>query len=127
MKRHGEVAFEDLFSGDASSLGAAAYVVAPINFLLRNAFEDIELEGLTLDIDASEQPRTATLERVWVDGTRIRPGTTVDLKILLRTYRGERPGGCKHRRALLALRQCGKLPDPRGASYRAGHSDQIPF
>jgi hypothetical protein len=89
VKRHGTVAFEDLFSGDSSSVGAAASVVAPINFLLRNAFEDIELEGLTLDIDASEQPRSATLERVWVDATRTRPGTTVDLKILLRTYRGD--------------------------------------
>src|SRR5688572_1961587 len=89
VKKHGNVAFEDLFTGDSSISGAAAYVVGPINFLLRNAFEDIELEGLTLDIDASEQPRTATLERVWVDGTRIRPGTTVDLKILLRTYRGD--------------------------------------
>jgi hypothetical protein len=89
VKRHGTVAFEDLFSGDSSSVGAAASVVAPINFLLRNAFEDIELEGLTLDIDASEQPRSATLERVWVDATRTRPGTRVDLKILLRTYRGD--------------------------------------
>ena len=42
---------------------------APINFLLRNAFEDVEIEGLNLEIDASEQPRSATLERVWVDGT----------------------------------------------------------
>ena len=47
-----------------------AYVVAPINFLLRNAFEDVELERLDLEIDASEQPRSATLERVWIDGTR---------------------------------------------------------
>ena len=65
-------------------------MVAPINFLLRNAFEDVELERLDLDIDASEQPRSATLERVWIDGSsRVRPGATVDLRMLLRTYRGE--------------------------------------
>ena len=64
------IAFDDLFTGDQPSAGAAAYVVAPINFLLRNAFEDVELEGLNLEIDASEQPRSATLERVWLDGTR---------------------------------------------------------
>ena len=46
VKNYGDVAFEDLFSGDQPSIGAAAYVVAPINFLLRNAFEDVELEGL---------------------------------------------------------------------------------
>ena len=89
VKNYGDVAFEDLFSGDQPSIGAAAYVVAPINFLLRNAFEDVELEGLQLEIDASEQPRSATLERVWVDGTRIKAGTKVDLKVLVRTYRGE--------------------------------------
>jgi hypothetical protein len=89
VKGHGNLAFEDLFTGDSASSGAAAYVVAPINFVLRNAFEDVELEGLNLEIDASEQPRSATLERVWVDGTRVKPGTRVDLKVLLRTYRGE--------------------------------------
>ena len=89
VRRHGNVAFEDLFTGDQPSSSAAASVVAPINFLLRNAFEGVELESLNLEIEASEQPRTATLERVWIDGTRVRPGTTVDLKVLLRTYRGE--------------------------------------
>jgi hypothetical protein len=89
VKKHGEVAFEDLFTGDQPSIGAAAYVVAPINFLLRNAFEDVELERVELEIDASEQPRSATIERVWVDGNRVRPGSTVDLKVLLRTYRGD--------------------------------------
>jgi hypothetical protein len=89
IKNHGDIAFEDLFTGDQPSAGAAASVVAPINFLLRNSFEGIEFEGLNLEIEASEQPRSATLERVWIDGTRTRPGTTVDLKVLLRTYRGE--------------------------------------
>ncbi len=89
LKEHGDVAFEDLFTGDRPSLGAAAYVVAPINFLLRNAFEDVELERLDLEIEASEEPRSATLERVWVDGRRPKPGATVELKMLLRTYRGE--------------------------------------
>ncbi|MGH7341373.1 MAG: hypothetical protein ACREKH_12860, partial [Candidatus Rokuibacteriota bacterium] len=89
VKKYGDVAFEDLFTGDQPSVGAATYVVAPINFLLRNAFEDVELERVDLEIDASEEPRSATLERVWIDGNRIRPGATVDLKVLLRTYRGD--------------------------------------
>ncbi len=89
IKNHGAIAFEDLFTGDQPSTGAATSVVGPINFLLRNSFEDVEFEGLTLEVDASEQPRSATLERAWVDGTRVKAGTTVDLKVLLRTYRGE--------------------------------------
>lgn len=89
VKKYGQVAFEDLFSGDQPSVGAATYVVAPINFLLRNAFEDVELERLDLEIDASEEPRSATLERVWIDGSKPKAGASVDLKMLLRTYRGE--------------------------------------
>jgi hypothetical protein len=89
VKKYGEVAFEDLFTGDQPSLGAAAYVVAPINFLLRNAFEDVEIEAVNLEIDSSEQPRTATLERAWIDSVRPKAGSTVPLKVLLRTYRGE--------------------------------------
>jgi hypothetical protein len=89
LKKHGEVAFEDLFTGDQPSIGAATSVVAPINFLLRNAFEDVELERLDLEIDASEQPRSATLERVWIDGQKPRAGESVDVKMLMRTYRGE--------------------------------------
>jgi hypothetical protein len=86
---HGAVAFENLFTGDQPSAAASAYVVAPINFLLRNAFEDVSLEALNLEVDASEQPRSATLERAWVDGVRPRAGSTIDLKVLLRTYRGD--------------------------------------
>jgi hypothetical protein len=89
IKKYGNVDFEDLFTGDQPSVGAAASIVGPINFLMRNAFEDVELEGLNLEIDASEQPRSATLERVWIDGTRAKAGAPVDLKVLLRTYRGE--------------------------------------
>ena len=89
IKNHGPIAFEDLFTGDTPSSGAAAAVVGPINFLLRNSFEGVEFEGLNLEIDASELPRSATLERAWVDGTRVKAGTMVDLKVLMRTYRGE--------------------------------------
>jgi len=89
LKKYGKVDFEDLFTGDQPSVGAAASVVAPINLLMRNAFEDVDIEGLNLEIDASEQPRSATLERVWVDGTRVKAGGPATLKVLLRTYRGD--------------------------------------
>jgi hypothetical protein len=89
VKKYGNLTFEDLFSGEQPSASASAYVVAPLNFLLRNSFEDIQIEALNLEIDASEQPRSATLERVWIDGARPKPGATVNLKVLLRSYRGE--------------------------------------
>ena len=67
VKKYGTLSFEDLFSGDQPSSAASAYIVGPINFLLRNAFEDVDLEAVNLEVDASEQPRSATLERAWID------------------------------------------------------------
>ena len=89
VKNRGTLDFEDLFTGDSPSVGAAASIVGPLNILMRNTFEDIELEGLSLEIEASEQSRSATLERVWIDGARPKAGATVDVRMLMRTYRGE--------------------------------------
>jgi hypothetical protein len=89
LRKHGEVAFEDIFTGDSPSIGAASYVVAPLTFLLGNDVETVEVDRVDLHITTSERPQTATLERVWLDAVKIRPGTTVPLKLLMRTYRGE--------------------------------------
>jgi hypothetical protein len=89
VKKHDAVAFEDVFAGDQPSVGAATYVAAPITFLLANDFEPVEIEAVDLTIKTNDQPRTAKVERVWLDAVRTRAGDTVPLKILLRTYRGE--------------------------------------
>jgi hypothetical protein len=89
LKNHESVTFDNLFSGEQPSMGAATYVVAPIVALMGNDYEKVDLEGVDLTITSSEQPMTATLERVWLDDPRPRAGRTVPLKVLLRTYRGE--------------------------------------
>jgi hypothetical protein len=58
-------------------------------FLLDNEFEPIQIEAVDLTIQSTEQPRTATIERVWLDGVRPRAGRVVPLKVLMRTYRGD--------------------------------------
>jgi hypothetical protein len=85
----GALTFEDIFTGDSPSVGAATYITAPITFLLGNDYAPVQIQGVDLTIKTSEQPLTAKLERVWLDAVRPRPGQTVPLKLLLRTYRGE--------------------------------------
>ncbi len=87
--RHDAVTFDNIFSGDQPSIGAATSVAAPIAALLGNDFEKVSIEGIDLTVGSTEEIRTATLERVWLDEQRPRAGRTVPLKILLRTYRGE--------------------------------------
>jgi hypothetical protein len=90
LKKHDAITFDNLFSGgDSPSVGAAAYIVSPITALIANDYEKIDVEGLDLSIASIEEPRTAILERVWLDDPRPRAGRTVPLKVLLRTYRGE--------------------------------------
>ncbi len=89
VKGHGAIAIDDIFAGDSPSLSAAASVATPMMVLLRNDLAPVELEGVDLTIVSTEQPRTAAIERVWLDDTRLRAGGTVNLKVLMRSYRGE--------------------------------------
>jgi hypothetical protein len=89
VKGHEAITFDDMFSTSQSATDASAYIVAPLTYLLSNDYEKVEVSGLELTINSAEEPRRATLERVWIDDPRPRAGRTVPLKMLLRTYRGE--------------------------------------
>jgi len=90
LKNHGAATFENLLSGrDSAAINAAASVIAPITALVNNEDEAVEIERLELTVKTSEEPRTATLQRVWIDAPRPRAGRSVPLKVHLRTYRGE--------------------------------------
>jgi SpoIVB peptidase S55 len=89
VKNHEPVTFENLFSGDLAAVNASMYVAAPIAALMGNDYEKLDVDSIDLTVTATEEPRTATLERVWIDDPRPRAGRTVPLKVLLRTYRGE--------------------------------------
>jgi len=49
----------------------------------------VDVEGVDITFATAEEPKTATLERVWLDDPRPRAGRTVPLKVLFRTYRGD--------------------------------------
>jgi SpoIVB peptidase S55 len=89
VKKHEAISFDNVFSGDQPSVTAATYIAAPVAALLGNDYEKLDLEGLELSIASVEEPKTATLERVWIDDQRPRAGRTIPLKVLLRSYRGE--------------------------------------
>jgi hypothetical protein len=89
IKGHGDVAVEDLFTGDNAIAGAAAAVAGPITYLMTNDRERVDITGVDITVTSAEEPRIATIERVWLDEVRPRAGRTVPLKILTRSYRGE--------------------------------------
>jgi hypothetical protein len=86
---HADLVVEDVFAGDNPVAGLAAAVGGPLTMLLTNDLARITINRLDITIEASETPRSVTIERVWLDEIRPRAGRTVPLKILTRSYRGE--------------------------------------
>lgn len=89
VKGHADVAFEDVFAGEAPALATATSIAGPLSMVLANDREPVTFDKLEFTIDATETPLTSTIERVWIDELRPRAGRTVPLKILTRGYRGE--------------------------------------
>jgi hypothetical protein len=89
LRDHDPIAFDNMFAGDNSASNTSSYIVAPITALLNNDYESVDMLGLDISVKSTERPRTATLERVWLDDPRPRAGRVVPLKVLLRSYRGD--------------------------------------
>ena len=89
VKGHQDLSVEDVFTGDTALPGVAAAVAGPMTMLLGNDLEPITIDGLDVSLEATETPRSVTIERVWLDEIRPRAGRTVPLKVLTRSYRGE--------------------------------------
>jgi hypothetical protein len=89
LKGHGDLTLEDVFATDNPILGASAAVAGPLTLMLANNIAEVSVEGLDVTVNASETPRSVSIERVWLDDIRPRPGRTVPLKVLTRSYRGE--------------------------------------
>ena len=90
VKEHGEIAFEDLFTGDSPSIGAASYIAGPLDVPARRTTSSRSTSTARPDDrrvrEAAHGDARARVARRAVDRA---PGTTVPLKVLLRTYRGE--------------------------------------
>jgi hypothetical protein len=85
-----EVQLQDLFTQEQPAMQAATLVAAPLAYLMTNDFERVSVEGLEVEVSSLETIQTATVQRAWLERERpIKAGSTVPLKIALRTYRGE--------------------------------------
>ncbi len=89
IRSQGDLSFEDIFTGEQPAGGAAAYVAGPLTALLKNSGEQVDVEKISLTIDATEQQRSARIERVWLDTTRPRSGQNAVVHVAMRSSRGE--------------------------------------
>ena len=77
------------FSNNQSPIQAASSIAAPVGSLLTSGFDDVQLDGITLDISSSETKYAGTLERITLDRTEVRRGEKVEVQAYVRTESGK--------------------------------------
>jgi hypothetical protein len=82
------VTFADRFTGDGAVSAAASAATAALGIAATNEFRPAIADRVDLTFALSDRTERATIERAWLDTTRVRPGSTPVLSVLLRNYRG---------------------------------------
>jgi len=78
----------NLSSGEWARLYASGTVAFLTQLLLNSEYRTVHLNGINLILGASDERRTARLERAWVSKDRVRAGETVQVSVALRPFRG---------------------------------------
>src|ERR1700752_1947462 len=77
------------FSANNSPIMAAGSIAAPVSSLLTSGFDDVQLDGITLDISSTETKYAVTLERITLDRTEVRRGEKIEVQAYVRTESGK--------------------------------------
>ncbi|MFN2406613.1 MAG: hypothetical protein ABR594_11200 [Pyrinomonadaceae bacterium] len=89
IKGQEAVKIDRRFSASNSAILAAGSIAAPVGSLLTSGFDDVQLDGITLDISSSETKYAGTLERITLDRTEVRRGEKVEVQAYVRTESGK--------------------------------------
>jgi hypothetical protein len=77
------------FSAGNSAIQAAGSVAAPVGSLLGSGFDDVQIDGISLDISSSDTKYAGTLERIALDRTEVRRGEKIEIQAYVRTEAGK--------------------------------------
>src|SRR6267142_1657319 len=77
------------FSAANSAILAAGSVASPVASLLTSGFDDVQLDGVTLDISSTDTKYAGTLERIALDRTEVRRGEKIEVQAYVRTESGK--------------------------------------
>jgi hypothetical protein len=89
VKGHEAIKIDRRFSSNNAPIMAAGSVAAPVSSLLTSGFDDVQLDGITLDISSSETKYTGALERITLDRTEVQRGEKVEVQAYVRTESGK--------------------------------------
>jgi hypothetical protein len=77
------------FSAANSPILAAGSVAGPISSLLGSGFDDVQIDGVTLDISSTDTKYAGTLERIALNKTEARRGERIEIQAYVRTESGK--------------------------------------
>ena len=89
VKGQETIEIDNRFSAANSPILAAGSVAGPISSLLGSGFDDVTIEGVTLDITSTDSKYAATLERIALNKTEARRGETIEVQAYVRTESGK--------------------------------------
>jgi SpoIVB peptidase S55 len=92
IKDHTPVKMDDLFSPTdvpiQSGMMVALAVEGAFSRIYSNPYESPDIQGIHLHVTTMAERRWARIENAWVGKSEVHPGETLDVKVLLRPYRG---------------------------------------
>lgn len=89
VKGQENVQLDRRFSSGNSAIMAAGSVATPIGSLMSSGFDDVQIDGVTLDISSSDTKYAGTLERIALDRIEVRRGEKVEIQAYVRTEAGK--------------------------------------
>lgn len=92
IKDHTPVKMDDLFTPTdvpvPSGMMVALAVEGAFSRIYSNPYESPDIQGIHLHVTTLGERRSARIENAWVGKSEVRPGELLDVKVLLRPYRG---------------------------------------
>jgi hypothetical protein len=89
VKNQPSLKIDNRFGGGQAAQFAALSVALPVNTLLRSNFDDLEISKITINAVSNDGNKSAVLERIAVDKTRVRAGETFEVQAYARTDSGK--------------------------------------
>ncbi len=88
LKGNDSVIIKRRFAGSAASQLAAFSAAGPLGTLLQSRFDDLEIESIELNVDSTENVKTAVLDRIGVSANEVKAGEKFNIKAFIRTDTG---------------------------------------
>ncbi|MGI8669682.1 MAG: hypothetical protein ACR2J3_07515, partial [Aridibacter sp.] len=88
IKGQDSIKIERRYAGQSATRLASIAMVIPIANLMQSRFDNLGIDGITLNINSVDGSKTADLERISVNKTEVRAGDEIEVQAFVRTDSG---------------------------------------